>query len=53
LADGLILIIQANSTKRYIAKNARKELQAWNVNVLGAILNNEMFPIPEKILRKL
>lgn len=52
LADGLILIVQAHSTKRNLAKSARQELQAWNVNVLGAILNNHTFPVPENILRK-
>lgn len=53
LADGVILVVQANQTKRDDAKKASRELHAWNVNVIGSILNNRTFPIPENIYRKL
>jgi Mrp family chromosome partitioning ATPase len=53
LADGVVLIVKANSSRREIARKALQELQAANLPVLGAILNQRTFPIPEKIYKLL
>jgi len=51
-SDGVILIVEANSTRRETARAAREAFQAANVKLLGAILNNRTFPIPEALYRK-
>ena len=52
-ADGLVLIVEAHSTRREAARIAKETLAASKVNVLGAILNNRTFPIPESLYRRL
>jgi protein-tyrosine kinase len=51
LADGAVLVVEANETRREAARNAIGELVAANVRVLGSVLNNRRFPIPEKVYR--
>ena len=52
-SDGFVLVVEANSTRREQALKARETLEAVNVNVLGAVLNNRTFPIPEVIYNRL
>ena len=52
-ADGVVLVLEANSTRRVAARKAKEALTATNVRVLGTVLNNRTFPIPEKIYRML
>jgi protein-tyrosine kinase len=51
--DGVILILESNQTRRETARIAAQNLKAAKVGVLGAVLNNRTFPIPESIYRKL
>jgi Mrp family chromosome partitioning ATPase len=51
--DGVVLVLEANSTRRVAARKAKQALEAANVRVLGTVLNNRTFPIPEKIYRML
>ena len=51
--DGVVLILEANSTRRDTAKRAKEILRAANVDLLGIVLNNRRFPIPEAIYRRL
>jgi Mrp family chromosome partitioning ATPase len=53
LSDGMALVLEANSTRRVKAQNTKDMLQAANVRVLGAILSERTFPIPEGIYRRL
>jgi Mrp family chromosome partitioning ATPase len=53
MADGVILIIEAHSTRRETARTAKDTFERANVKLLGAILNNRTFPIPEALYRKL
>ena len=53
LSDGFVLVVEANTTRREQALKARETLEAANVNVLGAVLNNRTFPIPEAIYSRL
>lgn len=52
-ADGLVLVIQANSTRREVGQHAKSVLDAGGVSVLGAVLNKRAFPIPESVYRRL
>jgi Mrp family chromosome partitioning ATPase len=53
MADGVIIVVEANSTRRETARTAKETFEGANVKVLGAILNNRTFPIPESLYRKL
>ena len=53
LSDGVILVLQANSTRRAAAQRAVQTLQATNARLLGSVLNGRTFPIPEGIYRRL
>ena len=52
-ADGVVLVLEAHCTRRDSAKRIKETLQAANINILGVVLNNRTFPIPEAIYRKL
>jgi Mrp family chromosome partitioning ATPase len=53
MADGVVLVLRAHSTRRESARHLKRELDAANVKILGAILNNRKFPIPETIYKRL
>lgn len=53
LADGTILVIEANSTRKAAALKAKQYLEGTNVRILGSVLHNRTFPIPERLYRKL
>lgn len=53
VADGVVLVLEANSTRRAAARKAKLALDAGNIRVLGTVLNNRTFPIPEKLYRRL
>lgn len=49
LSDGLVMVIEANSTRREAALAAAESLRSAKVPILAAVLNKRTFPIPEKI----
>lgn len=49
LADGIILVLQSNTTRREAALKAKEGLETANVRLLGAILNKRTFPIPQNV----
>ncbi len=51
--DGVALVVKANSTNRKDARQAVKDILAANALVLGAVLNQRTFPIPESIYNRL
>jgi Mrp family chromosome partitioning ATPase len=53
LIDGVVLVMEANTTRREVARRIIGHLQAANVTVLGAVLTNRTFPIPEALYRRL
>ncbi|MGA2961757.1 MAG: hypothetical protein ABSD96_08800 [Candidatus Korobacteraceae bacterium] len=53
LSDGIVLILEANSTRRDTAMRVRFEMEQADVPVLGAVLNNRTFPIPDALYSKL
>lgn len=52
-AEGIVLVLRANSSRREAARKAVRDLESANVRVLGAVLNHRTFPVPEAIYRKL
>lgn len=53
MSDGVILVVEAHSTRREAALLAKETLERANIKLLGAILNNRTFPIPKAVYRKL
>jgi polysaccharide biosynthesis transport protein len=53
LADGVVLVLEAESTRREAAVAAVENLRSAQIEILGAVLNKRTFPIPEKIYRRL
>jgi Mrp family chromosome partitioning ATPase len=53
IADGLVLVLEANSTRRESALKGVETLQAARIRVLGAVLNKRTFPIPNSLYRRL
>jgi Mrp family chromosome partitioning ATPase len=53
LADGVILVLEADFTRREPALQAKNALVAAKFRLLGAALNKRTFPIPEFVYRRL
>lgn len=53
LCDGVILLLEARSTRRLAAQKVKAMLHAANARLLGTILTERTFPIPERIYRNL
>ena len=51
--DGVVLVLEANRTRRDTARRIRESLAAANAKVLGVVLNNRSYPIPESIYGRL
>ena len=53
LTDGLVLVLEANSTRKEAALRVMENLRAAQIQVLGAVLNKRTFPIPESLYHRL
>ena len=53
VSDGVLMVLKANASRRQTAVQAVQDFQAGNAKVLGAVLNQRTFPIPEKIYKNL
>jgi Mrp family chromosome partitioning ATPase len=51
--EGVVLVLKANASRRESARTAIQELQSAKARVLGAVLNQRTFPIPETIYNKI
>jgi len=51
--DGVVLVVEANSTRRETARRVKENLEAADVKMLGVVLNNRTFPIPNALYRRL
>lgn len=53
LADGIILVLGANSTRRAAARKIKETLEGAQSRILGTVLSGRRFPVPELIYRRL
>jgi succinoglycan biosynthesis transport protein ExoP len=53
LSDGLVLILEADSTRREAATAVAENLRSVKVPIRAAVLNKRTFPIPEKIYSRI
>jgi hypothetical protein len=52
-ADGVVLVLAAHVTRRALALKIKEMLEAAQVRLLGTVLSERRFPIPEAIYRSL
>ena len=52
-ADGVILVLTAHRTRRLTARKVKESLEAAQARILGTVLSERMFPIPEKLYKRL
>ncbi len=52
-ADGIILVLSAHRTRRIRARYMKNKLEAAQAHILGTVLSDRTFPIPEGIYRRL
>jgi hypothetical protein len=53
LADGIILVLGAHCTRKATACKIKETLQGAHSNILGTVLSERRFPVPERIYRRL
>jgi hypothetical protein len=52
-ADGIVLVLSAHHTRRITARKIKENLEAARARLLGTVLGDRVFPIPERIYRRL
>jgi hypothetical protein len=52
-ADGIILVLGAHTTRRTTARSVKAALEGAQSRILGTVLAERRFPIPERIYRRL
>jgi Mrp family chromosome partitioning ATPase len=52
-SDGLVMVLEAGSTRRESAQKVTQDFQRAGVSLLAAILNNRTFPIPAALYARL
>jgi len=53
LSDGVVLVLEANATRREAALRITESLRSLKIPVLGAVLNNRTFPIPAALYKRI
>jgi Mrp family chromosome partitioning ATPase len=51
--DGLVLVLNANKTRRIVATQIKDQLRKAQVPLLGTVLANRQFPVPQGLYRSL
>jgi Mrp family chromosome partitioning ATPase len=51
MSDGVVMVLKANTSRKQGAKQAIQELQGGKAKVLGAVLNQRKFPIPQALYK--
>ena len=51
LVDGVVLILEANSTRREVALRISEKLRAAKIPILAAVLNKRTFAIPSVLYK--
>ncbi len=52
-ADGIVLVLSAQRTRRATARKIKERLEGARARILGTVLSDRVFPIPQGIYRRL
>jgi len=53
LTDGIILVLEANRSRRATTRKIKETLEGTRSRILGTVLSKRTFPVPEGIYRRL
>lgn len=53
MVDGVVLVVQAEKTRWEVAQSAKDRLEKAGANILGVVLNDRRYHIPEWIYKRL
>lgn len=53
ICDAAVLVLTAHKTRKDAALRAKQVLEQFKVNLIGTVLDNRTFPIPEAIYKRL
>ena len=53
ICDGLVLVLSANKTRRIVAAQIKDQLRKAQVPLLGTVLADRRFPVPQSLYRSL
>jgi Mrp family chromosome partitioning ATPase len=53
LIDGVVLVVEADQTRREVALRSKQDFELAHARLLGVVLNNRKYPIPEMIYSRL
>jgi protein-tyrosine kinase len=53
MVDGVVLVVRAGRTSREAVLQAKKRLQLAGARLLGVVLNDRTYPLPEFLYRRL
>jgi Mrp family chromosome partitioning ATPase len=53
LTDGVVVVLGAHTTRRLTARKTKERLLAANVRVIGSVLADRSFPIPDVLYHRL
>ena len=53
VTDGVVLVVESNSTRREVARAAKESLDAAKIPILGAVLNRRTYPIPKALYERM
>jgi hypothetical protein len=53
LADGIILVLGAHSTRKATARKIKETLEGTQSRILGTVLSERRFPVPARLYRRL
>ncbi len=53
LCDGVVMVVEAEQLRREIAQRAKAQLEKYNVNILGIVLNKRRFRVPQWLYKRL
>lgn len=53
ICDGVVLVLTANKTRRLVAAQVKEHLNKSNVTLLGTVLVERRFPVPQGLYRSL
>jgi hypothetical protein len=52
-ADGIILVLSAQHTRRATARTVKEAIEGSRARLIGTVLSDRMFPIPDALYRRL
>ncbi|HLK33627.1 MAG TPA: CpsD/CapB family tyrosine-protein kinase [Terriglobales bacterium] len=52
-ADGIVLVVKANTSRRDAAQKVMRDAKVANLRILGAVLNQRTYPVPQAIYDRL